>query len=234
MAASIRFSGIGITHRGRTVLEIPSLDVDSRPTLLLGPNGAGKTTLMSVAAGVVKPTSGDVSTHGRTVYVPQKFAPIVGFTCLEYCAYAGWLHGQGRTVAVREAGAQLDFVGLSSLKDAKCETLSGGEGARLAIATALNSGASTLLLDEPSASLDLHSKQQLTDIYRQIAGRGQHLVVSTHDAAELQDPFERVVVLMEGRIEFDGTRKGFAALGRSGDSPVAALSRSFTARGNRS
>lgn len=228
---SVCLENIEVSYNHRTTLNVPHLEIDSRPTLLLGPNGAGKTTLMNIAAQTAKPSSGRVVCDARTVYVAQKFAPIIGFTCVEYCAYVAWLQGQSRALAIRQAADQLAFVGLASMRSARCETLSGGESARLAVATALNSGASTLLLDEPSASLDPHSKQQLTEIYQRVVDRGQNLVVSTHDAAELHAPFERVLVLLEGRIEFDGSRARFAELGRTENSPVAALSRAFMARG---
>lgn len=219
-------------RRGRRVTcTVPRLQLDERPTLLLGPNGAGKTTLMNVAAGILQPSSGRVVRSGRTVYVPQKFTPIVGFSCLEYCAYVAWLQGQFSSAARADAPRWLDFVGLAALRGHRCDRLSGGEAARLGLATALDSAADTLLLDEPSASLDPLSKQQLTETYQRVAGRGHAIVVSTHDAGELQAPFSRVLVVLEGAIAFDGNRDEFRQLGETGSGPVAVLARSFVERG---
>lgn len=220
-----------VLRRHRCVLDIPALVFDHRPTLLLGANGAGKSTLLSVLSHRLRPSAGHVAGEHRAFLVEQSFRPIVGFTALEYCAYVAWLFGRGRRQARTESPRWMDFVDLRAKSEQRCETLSGGEKARLAIATALNSGARMLLLDEPSAALDPVSKQRISEIYAQITARGIALVVSTHDASELQAPFARVVVLDGGRVHFDGTREGFWALSRSaGNSPEEVLARSFAGR----
>lgn len=116
----------------------------------------------------------------------------------------------------------------------RCEKLSGGERSRLAIATALNSGADMLLLDEPSAALDPVSKQAISDLYCQIVEYGQSLLVSTHDSADLKFPFERVIVLDAGQIRFDGSCAEFQDLSlQQGDSPAHILSKAFKKRERR-
>ncbi|MDO4761946.1 MAG: ABC transporter ATP-binding protein [Corynebacterium sp.] len=213
-------------------LDIPFLEFDHRPTLLLGVNGAGKTTLFSVLGGHLKPYNGSVRTRGKIAIVEQHFRPIVGFNCAEYCAYVAWLRGQSWKQAQRDAASWLNFVDLQPQEQQRCEKLSGGQRARLAIATALNSGADTLVLDEPSASLDPISKQTITSLYSRIVNQGQSLIVSTHDSAELQPPFSRVVVLHAGRIHFDGDRAAFHQLAfDTGNSPAHVLARAFRARG---
>ena len=228
---SILAESVVVQRSGATVLNCQHLTLDQRPTLLLGANGAGKTTLLSVLAGQVEPSEGYVQASGRVALVEQSFRPIVGFSSAEYCAYVAWLHGQNRKRARDKSRYWLEFVDLSRVSQQRCESLSGGERARLAIATALNSGAEILLLDEPSAALDPLNKQAITEIYQRVADAGQTLVVSTHDAGELQRPFERVVVLDHGVIHFDGERSEFLELAaQRGNTPAHILARSFAQR----
>lgn len=239
---SIVSTHLQIQRNGRYILDIPHLELDNRPTLLLGANGAGKSTLMGTLTGRVKPTAGEIQTDGRIAFVEQRFRPIVGFTSAEYCAYVAWLNGQKRSTARKEATKWLEFVGLRSVVSQRCESLSGGERSRLAIATALNSGGARLLFDEPSASLDPLNKELVSDVYRRIAASGNALTVSTHDAGELQDPFTRVLALHEGQLLFDGTPEEFLSLSEnsgaedSGDDslpPMVRLARSFARRQGR-
>ena len=97
----------------------------------------------------------------------------------------------------------------------------------------MNSGSKTLLLDEPSAALDPLSKELITKVYQKIVEMGHNLVVSTHDAGELQKPFERVLVLDKGKLRFDGSRSEFIQLASElDDNPVHNLARSFARRRN--
>lgn len=220
--------GITVGRAGALRLDISHLVLDQRPTLLLGVNGAGKSTLMRILGGSTKKLSGEITRAGRVAFVEQKFRPVYGFTAQEYCAYVAWLKGQQRSVAQREADRWLSFVGLHSQSGQRCETLSGGQQARLAIATALNSGADFLVLDEPGASLDVIAKEELRSIYARISEAGQGLLVSTHEASELAPPFERVLVLDKGQLRFDGTPEEFLSLGSSSSSEIADLARAFS------
>ena len=233
MVDTIRVDALKIRRSNKTILDIPQLTIDERPTLLLGANGAGKSTLFSVLASDSSPHDGVVLRVGSISLVEQKFMPIVGFTSGEYCAYVAWLFGQDRKIAKKHSLEWLNFVDLSRVADQRCESLSGGERSRLAIATALNSGAKTLLLDEPSAALDPLSKELITKVYQKIVEMGHNLVVSTHDAGELQKPFERVLVLDKGKLRFDGSRSEFIQLASElDDNPVHNLARSFARRRN--
>lgn len=127
---------------------------DSRPTLVLGINGAGKTTLLRVLSKQLRPKRIDSLPNGLIVYVPQQFLPIHGFSAREYTSYVAWLNGEQRRKAESNAEMWLDFVGLSEQSGRNCQKLSGGQQSRLQLATALNSGAEVLLMDEPSAALD--------------------------------------------------------------------------------
>ncbi|CAM5311449.1 ATP-binding cassette domain-containing protein [Corynebacterium variabile] len=187
--------------------------VSSEPTLLLGVNGAGKTTLMRVLAGHLRVRGLDLSGLPSVSYVPQFFTPVRGFTVLDHVSYVAWLDGQSRAAAAKNAPQWVDFVGLGDLANRKCAQLSGGQQAKVQLATALNTGARLLLLDEPSASLDPLAKRELQDLYRNIVAAGTGLWVSTHQPHEVTDPFTRVIVLHQGTVRFDGGIGHFRQLG---------------------
>lgn len=192
---------------------VTSLLIGSEPTLLLGVNGAGKTTLMKILAGHLRTRGLDISGLPRVSYVPQFFTPVRGFTVLDHVSYVAWLDGRSLGRATKEARQWVDFVGLGDLADRKCTQLSGGQQAKVQLATALNTGAELLLLDEPSASLDPLAKRELQDLYRDIVDAGTGLWVSTHQPHEVTDPFNRVIVLHEGTVRFDGPIGDFRHLG---------------------
>lgn len=228
---SITASSLQVHRKKRLVLDIPQFHLDQRPTLLLGVNGAGKSTLLSTLCGHISPSQGSVNHAGSTVYVPQYFQPIIGFTCEEYCTYVAWLQGQTRKQARQDSSYWLHFTQLSELKDQRCDKLSGGQSARLAIATALNSGSNNLLFDEPSASLDPVSKNELTQLYALIQKEGKHLLVSTHDVGDLDNPFERIILLHQGKIHFDGSIKEFENIATAHDKTAASyLAHAFLSR----
>ena len=141
MVVSIQVNALKVRRSNKTILDIPQLVIDERPTLLLGANGAGKSTLFSALASDSSPKDGTVLRKGSISIVEQKFTPITGFTSSEYCAYVAWLFGRDKKTAKKESLDWLDFVDLSRVSSQRCESLSGGERSRLAIATALNSGA---------------------------------------------------------------------------------------------
>lgn len=213
----------------RDTVHIPELTLDTRPTLLLGVNGAGKTTLLKLVAGQLRPRTGSISTDEAVVYLPQHFRPIAGFTCAEYAEYVAWLWGASRRHARTDSAHWLDFVGLRELASQRCDQLSGGQQARLALAAALGSPAHRLLLDEPSAALDPVARRQLTQLYHGVVEQGRALVVSSHNSADFGPPFQRILVLDSGTICFDGTPQGFLAQ-RSTPGIVGELARSLNPR----
>lgn len=195
-------------------IEVRSLEVPASPTVILGVNGAGKTTLMKLLAGQLKPSKGAVPKLGRAVYVPQHFESINGARVVDYVSYVAWLNGAGWAESKRSAAYWIEFVGLKAHAHKQCSKLSGGQQARVQIATALNSNAEHILLDEPSAALDPLAKRELQGLYRSIAESGVGLWVSSHQPLEVEKPFEHVLVLHEGKNEFQGPMGDFLRIGR--------------------
>lgn len=200
--------------RSNEGVEVHSLEVPTSPTVILGVNGAGKTTLMKLLAGQLTPSKGAVPKLGRAVYVPQHFENINGARIVDYVSYVAWLNGAGWRESKRSAAYWIEFVGLKTHAHKQCSKLSGGQQARVQIATALNSNAEHILLDEPSAALDPLAKRDLQGLYRSIVESGVGLWVSSHQPLEVEKPFEHVLVLHEGRVEFQGPISDFLRVGR--------------------
>ena len=211
-------------------IEVRSLEVPASPTVILGVNGAGKTTLMKLLAGQLKPSKGAVPKLGRAVYVPQHFESINGARVVDYVSYVAWLNGAGWAESKRSAAYWIEFVGLKTHAHKQCSKLSGGQQARVQIATALNSNAEHILLDEPSAALDPLAKRELQGLYRSIAESDIGLWVSSHQPLEVEKPFEHVLVLHEGRVEFQGPLGDFLRIGRESLEPERLLRYSDTVR----
>jgi zinc/manganese transport system ATP-binding protein len=207
--------GVSVTLSGRLILDNVSLAVGAGQfTGLIGPNGAGKTTLLRVILGLQRPSGGSVMVSGRPRsrrnlaigYVPQKIVldPDMPMRARDLVALGIDGHRLGMPLrsragreAVREALHAVDAAGFA---DARVGRLSGGEQQRVMIAHALVSSPRLLLLDEPLASLDIRSAQEVTGLLARIA-REQRIAVllSAHELNPLLPVMDRVVYLAGGR-----------------------------------
>lgn len=223
-------SANGVSFAYSTRLGRPNSDVfthlswtvpPGRRTALLGPNGAGKSTLLKILAGVYKPQAGSVrgeTPKGRTTlrryvgWMPQDIAAVQGLSVKEQVVYSAWLAGQKRTDALMHATEALEQVGLTEKADSSSRQLSGGQRRRLGLAETLARSSPLLLLDEPTAGLDPAQRQNFRRILRSLPAK-HGIVVSTHQVDDLDDMFDHVTVLSEGKIAFDGPIEDFYALG---------------------
>ena len=218
-------------HLGRaTVLDRVSLHVGRGGiTGVLGPNGSGKTTLLRILSGALTPTAGDVrlddqpiaSVPRRTLarrlaVVPQEIHPVFDYTVLDLALMGRYAHlgpfgfeSATDLLAVRRA---LAATGTGDLESRHFDTLSGGEKQRVIIASALaqfddaeEGPARILILDEPTAALDLHYQLEVAQLLRRLADeRGLTLLVTTHDLQLAWQVCDRVVLLQAGRVLADG------------------------------
>lgn len=216
-------------RRDRVVLDGVDLGIRPGRTALLGPNGAGKTTLLKIVAGAVRFREGTLRHRGHPVdprrrsreyrrdvgWLPQHVTPFSGLSAREHVAYAGWLKGMPRAEAWESALSALDSVGLSQRRDERADRLSGGQTRRLGIAATLVHDAGILLLDEPTAGLDPREKERLLEILEPLE-RTRAVVLSTHDTDGALNSDARIVVLVSGRIAFDGDHDAFTAHGDPG------------------
>ena len=191
-------------------------------SVLVGPNGAGKSTLLRTMAGVLLPESGtikacgesieDVSTREqgkRLTLLSQTENPLKGFTVRQSVALGRYPHRspwRRESAADREAiQVALVATDLLHLSDRDVSNLSGGEFQRVRIARALAQDAKILLLDEPTASLDLgHATQCLKLIIEIVKDRQLTVVAALHDLNLAALFADRVVVINQGQIQFDG------------------------------
>jgi iron complex transport system ATP-binding protein len=190
---------------------------------LLGPNGSGKTTLLRIIAGVLQPQSGRVVIDGqpierltrrdlarRVAVVPQETHSTFDFSVIDMVLMGRYPHlgafeleGASDQAIARDA---LAATGTSALEARPFATLSGGEKQRVVIASALAQASDMLLLDEPTAALDLRYQFEISALLRRLnVERGTTMIVSTHDLNLAAALCERVVLLKQGRVLAHGT-----------------------------
>jgi len=196
---------------------------------LLGPNGAGKTTTLRILAGILQPTRGRVEVVGLDVAreplaVRQRLGFLTNTTGLyprlsgrELLKYFARLHGMDRNAATTRITTLAGALELGSFFDRRCEALSTGERQRLSIARAVLHDPAVLVLDEPTAGLDVLASRFLRDFVRAERDRGKAVVFSTHYLAEAELLCDRIGLLHRGRLLAEGTPAALRAA--AGDAP---------------
>ncbi len=170
---------------------------------VIGPNGAGKTTLLSIIAGIQPPTAGTVSRSANEVgWAPQQPALYSKLSVAENLELFARLE---KVAEPRAAVARmLEQTGLADRAREPVARLSGGNRQRVNVALGLIADPPVLALDEPSASLDPAQRGRLWEFVGGLARGGTAVVFSTHNVNEAQRFADRVLVLAEGHLLFDG------------------------------
>jgi ABC-2 type transport system ATP-binding protein len=208
---AVRVERLRVVRGGRVVL--PALSVDVRRgtvTGLLGPSGSGKSTLMRALVGVQRIDSGSVQVLGleagspplrrRVAYVTQAPSVYGDLTVRENLLYFARVLGAGSDAV----DAALATVSLREFADSVVNRLSGGQRARVSLATALLGSPELLVLDEPTVGLDPLLRRDLWRTFHRLAERGATLLVSSHVMDEA-DRCDELLLLHEGRIIATGT-----------------------------
>ena len=190
---------------------------------VVGPNGAGKTTLLSIIAGALQPSAGSVAgpslraaQAGEVGWAPQQPALYSKLSVAENLRLFARLEkvpDPDRTVE-----RMLEQTGLRERADERLGRLSGGNRQRVNVAIGLLGDPPVLALDEPSAALDPGQRERLWEFIRGLAEGGTCVLFSTHNVSEAQRYADRVVVLDEGRLLFDGTPEGLMREASAGES----------------
>jgi iron complex transport system ATP-binding protein len=223
-SAVLRFENVSAGYRaGADVLRDVSLQArQGEVVALVGPNGAGKSTLLRVATHVLSPRRGRVTLGGddltrlsrkaiaqRVAVVPQQMEVPFGLTVRELVGlgrtpHLGWLGGAGREDRLAVEWA-LELTSAASLAERFADELSGGERQRVMLARALAQQPRLLLLDEPTANLDLHHQVISLDVVRGLAReQGLAVMAAIHDLQLAALYCDRVVVLQQGSVVSSG------------------------------
>ncbi|CCH32644.1 ATP-binding cassette domain-containing protein [Actinosynnema sp. NPDC047251] len=212
----------GVSHRYGDVEALHRLELDFRSgvTAVLGPNGAGKSTLLGLLSTALRIQRGSVSVGGvdsardRRRYrdllgfLPQHFTMPGNLTVAEFLTLTAWQRMVPRRKRADAVDVALAAVDLSSRRDQKISTLSGGMHRRVGIAQAVVNQPEVLLLDEPTVGLDPRQRRVLRHLIVSL-GRQRAVVLSTHLTEDVAAAADRVVVLDEGEMRFDGTVEEF-------------------------
>jgi ABC-type lipoprotein export system ATPase subunit len=192
----------GLTHAfpGTGTL-FAELSLDLHPgeiVALVGPSGSGKSTLLSIIAGWVEPLAGTIEREGidHTGWVLQNPHGVPRRTALDHVVLPLLARGRRRPEAEQEAHAILKRFGLSRLADRPFAALSGGEAQRLMLSRAVATANDLLLIDEPTAQLDIRTASAVTEVLAEVAAGDAVVVVATHDQ-RTRDACARVVDLAE-------------------------------------
>ncbi len=177
---------------------------------LLGPNGAGKSTLINIMAGLVNKTSGTVRIWGfdqdssprqsrlSIGVVPQELNLDAFFTPRQSLNAQAGLYGVPRRQ--RRTDEILQAIGLTDKADAYSRTLSGGMRRRLLLGKALVHDAPVLVLDEPTAGVDIELRQMLWAYIRELNAQGKTIILTTHYLEEAEQMCDRIAIIDKGRI----------------------------------
>jgi putative ABC transport system ATP-binding protein len=195
-------------------------------TLLVGPSGCGKTTLISIIAGTLDATAGEVSVLGLNLkgaskrdktafraknvgFVFQQFNLLPSLTAAENVAVPPVINGAAKAAAIAQAVESLKAVGLEDRTDFLPSQLSGGQQQRVAIARALVHQPRLLVCDEPTSAIDARTGHAIMALIRQVALQPDRVVVVvTHDS-RVFDFADRIVALEDGQVA--SARPGKAA-----------------------
>ena len=222
MTAAVKITGLKKTYRGGLVaLKGISLEVQQGDFFgLLGPNGAGKTTIIGVIASLVNKTAGRVSIFGHDLdtnpagakaclgLVPQEFNFNMFEPVVEVVANQAGYYGIERKESFERAEKYLKHLDLWDKRQVMARNLSGGMKRRLMIARALVHEPKLLILDEPTAGVDIEIRRSMWRFLREINAAGTTIILTTHYLEEAESLCRNIAIINEGElIENTSTRQ---------------------------
>ncbi len=204
---------------GAKVLGLRGVDISIERgefVAVMGPSGCGKSTLLNLLAGLDRPTAGEVRLDGVRIdglsetdlarlrrrkvgFVFQFFNLVPTLSAVENVELPLLLVGRRRRAARRSANELLSDLGIAEKEGAAPAELSGGEQQRVALARALANRPDVVLADEPTGNLDSASARDVLGLFREARGRGQTLLLVTHDAS-VASAADRVIRLRDGLV----------------------------------
>jgi iron complex transport system ATP-binding protein len=218
VAAALTCEDLRVRLGGRAVLAGVSLELGRGEVLgLAGANGAGKTTLLRAVSGVLRPDAGRITLGGRALAdwgrreLARRIAVVAQETAFAFPFRAGEVVLMGRSPHLPRIGfegprdlaiarAALARVGIEELADRSILELSGGERQLVVLARALAQEPEVLLLDEPTAHLDLRHRLRVLELVRELAGEGRSALVVSHDLSLAARACDRLALLARGSV----------------------------------
>ncbi|MEK7155409.1 MAG: ABC transporter ATP-binding protein [Patescibacteria group bacterium] len=191
---------------------------------LLGPNGAGKTTIIGISTGLVRKTEGSVSVFGHDIDKEPELAKaqigLVGQELnfnpfekpIDIIVNQGGYYGIPRSEAIPRAKQLLQDLGLGDKMNGKSMELSGGMKRRLMIARALIHKPRFLILDEPTAGVDVELRRGMWDYLRKLTSEGLTILLTTHYLEEAEQLAKHVAIIAKGEIVANGTMDEILAM----------------------
>ena len=216
----VRFSYKTITRSKKTILKKIDLKIQQGDRIaLVGNNGAGKSSLMRLITGLVKPEKGNVTVKGMNTrdYSPEKMADLVTYIYqnpeemfiedsvrkdVEFFLKARKIAGYEDKV-----DQILEQFELTDLQHRDSRLMSGGQQRRASLAIGVAMNPSVILLDEPTANLDIATRKHITKLINRLKENVEAVIVATHDMQLVSEWANRIIVLKDGEILHDGTRE---------------------------
>lgn len=221
MESALSITGLKKTYAGGTeALKGVSLNVPSGDFFaLLGPNGAGKTTIIGITTGLVNKTGGSVKVFGYDIdKEPEKAKAQIGVVqqevnfnpfekCIDVVINQAGYYGIPRSIAIPRAKKIFSDLGIADKMNQNGMELSGGMKRRLMIARALVHEPKLLILDEPTAGVDVELRRGMWDYLRSVTAKGVTILLTTHYLEEAEQLCKHVAIINKGEIIASGTMK---------------------------
>jgi ABC-type multidrug transport system ATPase subunit len=207
---------LGKTYGQHTALRDITFSCEPGVIGLLGPNGAGKTTLMRILATLLRPSSGQVSWNGVSArlhpedlrrslgYLPQDFGLYLDLSAHAFLLFMAEMKGLRAKQARVRVDEMLELVNLSQDASKKLKGFSGGMKRRVGIAQALLNDPALLLVDEPTAGLDIEERVRFRTLLAQFAAQ-RIVILSTHIVSDVEAAANRLLLINQGQILADTT-----------------------------
>ena len=215
--STIKITGLSKSYRKIQVLKDINLQIDTGLYGLLGPNGAGKTTLMKILSTILPWKDGQVTIYDYDLfkegdkvrellgYLPQNFHAPSQFTGREFLHYVGSMKGvSDKKERTEQVERLLEEVNLQPQADKKIKSYSGGMKRRLGIAQALLGNPKLIILDEPTAGLDPSERIRFRNLIEKLS-KNHTIILSTHIISDIESSCEKVAVMNNGKVLFQGT-----------------------------
>lgn len=194
---------------------------------LLGPNGAGKSTTIHCITGITQPSAGIIRIDGTDVVdeyklartkvglSPQEFNVDIFATVEQLIGYMGGYYGIPKDVRTERITALITRFGLDTHRTKKFQQLSGGLKRRAMLARALIHTPDLLILDEPTAGVDVEQRHDLWNYLKELNGQGKTIILTSHYLEEIQYLCNKIAIINKGRIVAHGTKDEFTTGGRT-------------------